>query len=304
MDLVAEAGVDVSGWAFRKDGSPVKKPRANPNFCYEWAFGGDDEPTVLCVWHESLKIEGGVICYADSLLDSASRLDPIVADQSQDIPVKFRASSQAKRAHRFDDLLKQAFQSAKPLRILLLTGDRRSREAAGLETSHVHFRSLDAEPWFVHSYRETDGAFRLVRNVLPPRPGEGTTIDFVDQFSIPDATERQETLGFTYTRSAEVRRRVLERAKGICECCGVSGFRMANGAVYLETHHVIPLSANGPDVEWNVVAICPNDHRRAHFGFDRKEVRADLIANLIELAPSARDALTRLNASLDASEQP
>ena len=135
-----------SGWAFRKGAAPRSEPRANPNFCYEWAFGGDDEPTVLCVWHESLKIEGGVICYADSLLDSASRLDPIVADQSQDIPVKFRASSQAKRAHRFDDLLKQAFQSAKPLRILLLTGDRRSREAAGFETSHVHFRSLDAEP--------------------------------------------------------------------------------------------------------------------------------------------------------------
>jgi 5-methylcytosine-specific restriction enzyme A len=304
MDLVAEAGVDVSGWALRKDGSLVKKPRANPNFCYEWAFGGDDEPTVLCVWHESLRVENGAICYEDSLLASASRLDPIVADPNQEIPVKFRANSQAKRAHRFDELLKQAFLLARRVRILLLTGDRRSREAAGLESSRVHFRSLDADPWFVHSYREADGAFRLVRDVLPPQPGEESTIGFVDQFSLPEAAERQETSGLTYTRSPEVRRKVLERAKGICECCGCKGFEMANGAVYLETHHVIPLSANGPDIDWNVVAICPNDHRRAHFAVDRKEIRADLIARLVEFSPSAREALTALNAALDAHEQP
>ena len=52
MDLVAEAGVDVSAGHSRKM-APRLRSRGNPNFCYEWAFGGDDEPTVLCVWHES-----------------------------------------------------------------------------------------------------------------------------------------------------------------------------------------------------------------------------------------------------------
>ena len=36
MDLVAEAGVDVSDWANGKGGAA--KATANPRYCYEWAF--------------------------------------------------------------------------------------------------------------------------------------------------------------------------------------------------------------------------------------------------------------------------
>jgi 5-methylcytosine-specific restriction protein A len=31
---------------------------------------------------------------------------------------------------------------------------------------------------------------------------------------------------------------------------------------YLETHHVISLSEQGPGKVTNVIALCPNDHRR------------------------------------------
>jgi len=61
MDLVAAAGIDVSPWQRKKDGSPVKNPRANPHYCYEWGFGGRDEPIVLCVWHNSLELADGNI---------------------------------------------------------------------------------------------------------------------------------------------------------------------------------------------------------------------------------------------------
>ena len=49
MDLVREAGVDVNPWAVKADGTAVRNPRANPNYCYNWAFGGGAEPTVLCI---------------------------------------------------------------------------------------------------------------------------------------------------------------------------------------------------------------------------------------------------------------
>jgi 5-methylcytosine-specific restriction protein A len=52
----------------------------------------------------------------------------------------------------------------------------------------------------------------------------------------------------------------------------------------LETHHVVPLSENGPDHPANVVAICPKDHRRAHYAVDREEIAIRLTARLVSLA--------------------
>ena len=36
MDLVEQAGIDVTAWAFRADGTAVEIPAANPAYCYEW----------------------------------------------------------------------------------------------------------------------------------------------------------------------------------------------------------------------------------------------------------------------------
>jgi predicted HNH restriction endonuclease len=66
------------------------------------------------------------------------------------------------------------------------------------------------------------------------------------------------------------------------------GFRMANGAIYLETHHVIPLSEKGLDVVWNVVAVCPNDHRIAHYGVEREAWRHRMLRHLSLLYPDAK----------------
>ena len=69
---------------------------------------------------------------------------------------------------------------------------------------------------------------------------------------------------------------------------------MGAGGIYLETHHVFPLSLSGPDIEWNVVAICPNDHRRAHFASDKNEIRARLVEHLVSSYPAAKAALQSL----------
>jgi 5-methylcytosine-specific restriction protein A len=58
---------------------------------------------------------------------------------------------------------------------------------------------------------------------------------------------------------------------------------MAGGGVYLETHHVVPLSEKGVDHERNVVALCPNDHREAHHGERRDAIRTRLLAMLAEV---------------------
>jgi hypothetical protein len=83
-----------------------------------------------------------------------------------------------------------------------------------------------------------------------------------------DDPEYRRRMAGSYVRDQSVRKAVLARANGKCELCGTEGFAARNGARFLETHHVISLSEQGPDKVSNVIALCPNDHRRAHFGED------------------------------------
>lgn len=295
MDLVAEAGVDVRPWAVREDGAPVKNPAANPNYCYEWSFGGDEGPIVLCIWHVSIKIQNGRIEEEDNLRLAAIELERSAEDHFKEQKVKQRAKRQARRARAFDAMVQKAFRRPRTVRVVMLDGERlRDGDDPGVQSSIVDFRLLDPEPWYVQEYHDTTGNYRLVRGVPQPLVTETLPLIFIDQFSIPPSADRYESRGLVYPRSADVRRGVLQRASGKCECCSAPGFKMANSGVYLETHHVFPLAGNGPDVEWNVVAICPNDHRRAHFASDRYELRARLVDQLISHYPAAGTALRTL----------
>lgn len=291
MDLVAQAGVDVSPWAIKHKGQPVANPRANPNYCYEWAFGEDREPIVLCVWHASLTphIEG--IAYQGNLRARAKSLEGIALDRKEASATRSRAKSQAKRCDGFDFRVQRAYRNGLPLRVILLEGARADR--LGHDSSKVSRRMLDDSSWHVHAYDDGTGAFTILRatpntsisvikgasGVVPESVVAVSEVNgrYVDQFSV---LERREQTTLVFHRSAVVRRNVLERAAGHCEYCGRAGFLMASGQVYLETHHVVPLCEEGPDRERNVVALCPEDHRRAHFGVDAGEIRDVLLAKL------------------------
>lgn len=80
--------------------------------------------------------------------------------------------------------------------------------------------------------------------------------------------EQVQTLVAVYKRNADVIVTVLERAKGICEECKQPApfIRSSDGTPYLEVHHCIPLGYGGEDTVDNAVALCPNCHRKAHFG--------------------------------------
>jgi hypothetical protein len=73
-----------------------------------------------------------------------------------------------------------------------------------------------------------------------------------------------------FERNPDVVAEVLERAKGICEheqCRKPAPFRRASdNSPYLEVHHKIPLAQGGDDTVENAIALCPNCHRKAHFG--------------------------------------
>lgn len=71
-----------------------------------------------------------------------------------------------------------------------------------------------------------------------------------------------------FRRNPDVVATVLARAKGICESCAAPApfTRSHDGAPYLEVHHRKQLAAGGEDTVGNAEAVCPNCHRKAHYG--------------------------------------
>lgn len=80
--------------------------------------------------------------------------------------------------------------------------------------------------------------------------------------------QKLEVTTTVFVRNADVIAEVLERARGRCEACGNPApfVRASNGTPYLEVHHVVPLFQGGADIVSNALALCPNCHRKEHFG--------------------------------------
>lgn len=95
-----------------------------------------------------------------------------------------------------------------------------------------------------------------------------------------DVPEKILVSGVAYARDLRVRKEVLLRAKGKCELCGKQGFLQPDGDRYLEAHHIIALANDGADRTGNVIALCPEHHREAHFGKRRNELEQEMIAKL------------------------
>ena len=267
MDLVAAAGVDVGQWAESSKG-PVQTPASNPAYVYEWAFVEPARVVILNLWHREIQEQNGQV-WCD--------LNPRAYSEKGRSTTTLKPSERgtlAKRAIRMDQAIAYAFGNQLPIRIIVGEGTQRDISNPKSKTaSRMKLRLLDPEPWSVEQYNKETGACRLSR---------GTAPRFVDQFTTPEprAPHQHEVSGKVWERDRKVRDAALLRAGGKCELCRTLGFRMTGGRIYLETHHVVPLSEKGADYERNVVALCPNDHREAHHGERRDAIRTRLLAML------------------------
>ncbi|MDL0122394.1 HNH endonuclease [Halobacterium salinarum] len=80
-------------------------------------------------------------------------------------------------------------------------------------------------------------------------------------------------------RSDVVKQYALRAADGVCQGCGDDApSKTESGDDYLEVHHITRRSDGGADVPENVIAICPNCHRRAHHGRDKQAFNKELKA--------------------------
>jgi len=86
----------------------------------------------------------------------------------------------------------------------------------------------------------------------------------------PKQPRTRPVMVITYERNPYVVVEVLKRAQGVCEACkSTAPFRRKkDDTPYLEVHHKIRLADGGFDTVDNAIALCPNCHRKFHFGRD------------------------------------
>jgi hypothetical protein len=128
-------------------------------------------------------------------------------------------------------------------------------------------------------------------------PGDLLYLKLTETFSVPpsdaindlgtDQPDRASAIVTTYARDWQVRSAVLKRANGLCEFCDTPGFLKSDGTRYLECHHIIALANEGADRVTNVIALCPNDHREAHFGQRADEIEKEMIAKVTTIISGA-----------------
>jgi 5-methylcytosine-specific restriction protein A len=240
MDLVEQSGIDVSDWADYKG----KVPATNPKYCYEWSFTSEEHGILACcIWHDMLSIEDVTIKAVLNVLKSSP-------------------PSSARKMHKH---LHQAKDNDWTIRAIIIN-EKSTKDG----TTKVDKRLLDESPWYVEDYDPYTNQWTLARGI-----GKHKT-QYVDQFYAIDKVTKKEQTSSVFVRDPKQRTQVLERAKGNCELCGALGFQMPTGALYLETHHIIPLSEDGPDVKDNMIALCPNDHREAHYGLRAQKLRREM----------------------------
>jgi 5-methylcytosine-specific restriction protein A len=256
-DLVREAGVDVEDW--KKSSKNPNRVASNPKYCYEWAFLESGQVAVLSLW------QGGISAGAKGSIQCKLNIRKFATDKYSSIVVR--------RARSMDRVLAVAHESRLPVRAIVSDGAGNYDPSSSPARPYVKNRWLDDQIWRVVAYDQNTG------NAVVQR---GADSKYIDQFTDDDSAQtRTKTVTQNiFERSSTVRLLVLERAAGKCEWCDEPGFRTVSGKIYLETHHIVPLSEKGLDRPVNVIALCPNDHRQAHYGEEQEKWRHGMLARV------------------------
>jgi len=104
----------------------------------------------------------------------------------------------------------------------------------------------------------------------------------------PNKQTKSERRYVAFMRSQAIKLYVLARAKGVCEGCDEPAPFESKAGPYLECHHLYQVADGGPDHPENVVAVCPNCHRRAHYARDAISFDKELMEIAVQKETGAR----------------
>jgi len=100
----------------------------------------------------------------------------------------------------------------------------------------------------------------------PSTTQEATDVGGVETSSQKEDPERAQRTVARIIRDSTLARQVKEQAEYRCQVCGEPPIELPDGSLYAEAHHVKPLSKGGPDVEENIVCVCPGCHVKLDYG--------------------------------------
>lgn len=87
-------------------------------------------------------------------------------------------------------------------------------------------------------------------------------------------------------RAAATKQYVITRSSGKCEGCNIPAPFKTRTGPYLECHHLYRVADGGSDDPLNVIALCPNCHRRAHYSVGARDFNQELMAKVIKIEQS------------------
>jgi 5-methylcytosine-specific restriction protein A len=248
----------------RSDLKPKKKERVcvlleragikvvrNQYFLSEWAYVESGRVAVLNFWFAQMKQRGQDIVFNKNFLEAYDA-----------------------RGKRNQARVKQAIREKLPIRIIVLDGKMGSPKG-----SIVSKRQLDPAIWRVTAVDQKTGDYTLTR--------VAEMENAIDDLSAPPEgnqfPDRASVVVQAIKRDNRVRAHAIKRARGKCEYCNVQGFATTNGRFYVEAHHIIALCDAGRDTVDNVIALCPQHHRQAHYGKDAESLESEFIKILEKL---------------------
>jgi 5-methylcytosine-specific restriction protein A len=260
IDLVEEAGLDVSDWGNFAGGQA--KAASNPKYCYEWCFVQDDL-IVLNLWYEEMLVtEEGNICRKSNMRN--------LADRGSKQVWKTRGS-------KLDDAIRMAYELQLPFRVIVGSGVKRISNDKAAKASKIDKRLLDPVPWAVASYDVASGECVLQRGLEPVPPKESFFDIEQNDFGLTEGEMKERLVKH---RKREGRLRILKINDALRKCdgrlvcevpnCGFDFIEIygALGEGYAQVHHKIPLSEapeHGRRTSLDDLAIvCANCHVMIH----------------------------------------
>ena len=259
MDLLDEAGIDVSDWK-NYDGDV---PSSNPKYCYNWSFLKPGKFIVVCLWHVDIEAAEDTLIHNHNIRLRDGRKGGKGAANCK------------RRAQEFDENIQSAYRAGLPVRVIVCDGKRRDHLDLSPESSQVSGRMLDPVPWAISKYDFDTGDLMLVRGASPTEAVEQDAAEFVGFEG-----EKRRLYVLHRRREASVRKKKLQAAMfeggGVLKCevprCGFD-FKARYGKLgegFAHVHHLKPLAdapTDGRKVALKDLAIvCANCHAMIHIG--------------------------------------
>jgi len=156
IELVREAGIDVSAWS--KFAGGRRRAAMNPKYCYEWAFMQPGEFVLINLWYADLEEKNGAITWTKTPREWFAG-------------PKFRSHPGRLRSERLDAMLHEAARDGLSVRVIIIDGKQRRADDPHAAPSSVKRRLLDPTSWGVKSYNNITGRCTLQRGLAAvPQP--------------------------------------------------------------------------------------------------------------------------------------